>query len=104
MFAYNAAMSRKVASSSSFVLTAYFDNSCCMLGSFQCFSRIAASRPTPSNVNGKPVESRGSTKPAADGKSAHRSPTTVELRNDSCGRYVKGRTDFASANCAASDG
>jgi hypothetical protein len=60
-----------------------------------------ASRSTPSNVNGMPVENSGSTNAAADGNSAQRSPDAHEARHASRGIQVNSRIGRAVANCAA---
>ena len=58
----------------------------------------------PSSVSGKPVERSGSTKPAAEGRSAQRVPVMVALRKARRGMWRKGWTGFASANCLRSTG
>src|SRR5262245_35916018 len=58
----------------------------------------------PRSASGKPVESRGSITPAADGTSAHASPTTRRLRKATRGECLKGSVVRAERNCASTDG
>ena len=53
---------------------------------------------------GKPVDSRGSMTPAADGSSAQSRPATTAVRCATRGAWTNGRDGRAAANCACTAG
>src|SRR3984893_11310152 len=85
MVAYKAAMSSGAASKLSSVGEAYDRRLAANSGLSQSRSMISESRETPNNVSGKPVESRGSMNPAAEGSRAQRLPAMALLRNETRG-------------------
>ena len=101
---YKLAISREVATSSASVWAAYDCKLVAKRGESQSSATISAKRATPRRASGKPVDSRGSTNPAADGNNAQFLPTIALLRNDRRGMRVKGRSALAVANCSRSAG
>ena len=81
MFAYRAAISRPVATSQHLSDPRNFA-ACFIFSVVAAGFENSAIRAIPSSVSGNPVDMSGSTKPAADGRSAQFRPAILELRND----------------------
>ena len=61
-------------------------------------------RVTPSRVSGNPVDSKGSTNPAADGSKTQREPATTPLRKVRRGEWMNGIMASAGAKDFCKEG